>query len=69
VSRHCVADAALETSLKVNGAPITRRLGMALADALDELIHSGHINPQLAMRVLAQVCVFPYAIAILRTQV
>ena len=25
---------------------------MALTDSLDELIQSGHINPQLAMRVL-----------------
>ncbi|KAI9278405.1 transcription initiation factor IIA, gamma subunit, helical domain-containing protein [Phascolomyces articulosus] len=27
-------------------------IGMALTDSLDELIQSGHINPQLAMRVL-----------------
>lgn len=26
---------------------------MALTDSLDELIQSGHINPQLALRVLA----------------
>ncbi|KAI8583898.1 hypothetical protein K450DRAFT_220489 [Umbelopsis ramanniana AG] len=26
--------------------------GMALTDSLDELIQSGHINPQLAMKVL-----------------
>ncbi|KAI8601686.1 transcription initiation factor IIA, gamma subunit, helical domain-containing protein [Dissophora ornata] len=29
-------------------------IGLALIDSLDELIQSGHINPQLAMRVLAQ---------------
>ncbi|KAF9901568.1 Transcription initiation factor IIA small chain (TFIIA 13.5 kDa subunit) [Linnemannia zychae] len=29
-------------------------VGLALIDSLDELIQSGHINPQLAMRVLAQ---------------
>ncbi|KAM0786959.1 hypothetical protein ACM66B_002378 [Microbotryomycetes sp. NB124-2] len=29
-------------------------LGAALFEALDELIQSGHINPQLAMRVLNQ---------------
>ncbi|KAF7725613.1 Transcription initiation factor IIA small chain (TFIIA 13.5 kDa subunit) [Apophysomyces ossiformis] len=28
-------------------------IGMALTDSLDELIQSGHINPQLAMRVLS----------------
>ncbi|ORZ25301.1 transcription initiation factor IIA, gamma subunit, helical domain-domain-containing protein [Absidia repens] len=27
-------------------------IGMALTDSLDELIQSGHLNPQLAMRVL-----------------
>jgi transcription initiation factor TFIIA small subunit len=27
-------------------------IGMALTDSLDELIQSGHINPQLAMKVL-----------------
>lgn len=32
-----------------------RSIGLALIDSLDELIQSGHINPQLAMRVLAQV--------------
>jgi ATP-dependent Zn protease len=31
---------------------ITYSIGMALTDSLDELIQSGHINPQLAMRVL-----------------
>lgn len=30
-------------------------LGFTLTEALDELIQSGHINPQLAMRVLNQV--------------
>jgi transcription initiation factor TFIIA small subunit len=30
-------------------------LGLALTDSLDELIQSGQINPQLAMRVLMQV--------------
>jgi hypothetical protein len=30
-------------------------LGLALTDALDELIQSGHINPQLALAVLKQV--------------
>ncbi|KAG0225000.1 Transcription initiation factor IIA small chain (TFIIA 13.5 kDa subunit) [Actinomortierella wolfii] len=29
-------------------------IGLALIDSLDELIQSGHINPQLAMRVLSQ---------------
>ncbi|RKP11559.1 transcription initiation factor IIA, gamma subunit, helical domain-containing protein [Piptocephalis cylindrospora] len=29
-------------------------LGFTLTEALDELIQSGHINPQLAMRVLNQ---------------
>jgi hypothetical protein len=31
---------------------------MALTDSLDELITSGAITPQLAMKVLQQVCVF-----------
>ena len=30
-------------------------LGMALTDSLDELITSGAITPQLAMKVLQQV--------------
>lgn len=30
---------------------------MALTDSLDELITSGAITPQLAMKVLQQVCV------------
>ncbi|KAH9822696.1 transcription initiation factor IIA, gamma subunit, helical domain-containing protein [Melampsora americana] len=29
-------------------------VGLALTDALDELIQSGHINPQLALTVLKQ---------------
>ncbi|KAJ3330065.1 Transcription initiation factor IIA small chain (TFIIA 13.5 kDa subunit) [Blyttiomyces sp. JEL0837] len=29
-------------------------VGMALTDALDEMINDGHIDPQLAMRVLSQ---------------
>ena len=35
------------------------RIGMALTDSLDELITSGAITPQLAMKVLQQVCVVP----------
>ena len=31
---------------------------MALTDSLDELITSGAITPQLAMKVLQQVCGF-----------
>lgn len=31
------------------------RLGNALFEALDELIQSGHIQPQLAVKVLTQV--------------
>lgn len=31
-------------------------VGMALMDSLDELIESGHIPPQLAQKVVAQVC-------------
>ncbi|EFP82144.1 Transcription initiation factor IIA small chain (TFIIA 13.5 kDa subunit) [Puccinia graminis f. sp. tritici] len=43
----------------INSAPyfeLYRRssLGLALTDALDELIQSGHINPQLALTVLKQ---------------
>jgi len=30
---------------------------MALTDSLDELITSGAITPQLAMKVLQQVCI------------
>lgn len=32
-------------------------IGIALTDSLDELITSGHINPQLAMKVLSQVSI------------
>jgi transcription initiation factor TFIIA small subunit len=32
-----------------------RSIGMALVDSLDELIQAGHINPQLALKILAQV--------------
>lgn len=38
------------------------RLGIALFEALDELIQSGHINPQLAMRVLNQVSALTHAL-------
>lgn len=31
-------------------------VGLALADALDELIESGHISPQLARKVVEEVC-------------
>jgi hypothetical protein len=34
---------------------ILPRIGMALTDSLDELITSGAITPQLAMKVLQQV--------------
>jgi len=34
------------------------RIGMALTDSLDELITSGAITPQLAMKVLQQVIKF-----------
>lgn len=30
-------------------------LGLALTDSLDDLITTGQLNPQLAMRILAQV--------------
>lgn len=33
----------------------SRRLGGTLVEALDELINSGHINPQLALQTLNQV--------------
>jgi hypothetical protein len=39
-------------SLKYAG---NRSIGMALTDSLDELITSGAITPQLAMKVLQQV--------------
>lgn len=31
-------------------------VGMALTDALDELIESGHIAPHLARKVVEEVC-------------
>jgi hypothetical protein len=34
---------------------LSHRIGMALTDSLDELITSGAITPQLAMKVLQQV--------------
>ena len=34
---------------------VSYRIGMALTDSLDELITSGAITPQLAMKVLQQV--------------
>lgn len=39
------------------------RIGMALTDSLDELITSGAITPQLAMKVLQQVRVLGYRLA------
>lgn len=35
------------------------RIGMALTDSLDELITSGSITPQLAMKILQQVILVP----------
>jgi hypothetical protein len=35
---------------------------MALTDSLDELITSGAITPQLAMKVLQQVCLLPWLV-------
>jgi hypothetical protein len=34
---------------------VSNSIGMALTDSLDELITSGDITPQLAMKVLQQV--------------
>jgi len=31
-------------------------IGMSLTDALDELVESGHISPQLAFKVVQEVC-------------
>ena len=42
----------VELSVKRRGVS---RIGMALTDSLDELITSGAITPQLAMKVLQQV--------------
>ena len=36
---------------------VTYSIGMALTDSLDELITSGAITPQLAMKVLQQVLI------------
>lgn len=47
-SRCVVESAVYETNNSVS-------IGIALTDSLDELITSGHINPQLAMKVLSQV--------------
>ena len=44
ISSHVVAEDAVAVSI-----------GMALTDSLDELITSGAITPQLAMKVLQQV--------------
>lgn len=41
--------------LTLCGAATICRLGSALVEALDELIQSGHINPQLALQTLNQV--------------
>lgn len=47
---------------RCSAPPLTaRRLGNALFEALDELIQSGHINPQLALKVLNQVGAAPWA--------
>ena len=43
------------------------RIGMALTDSLDELITSGSITPQLAMKVLQQVRVLSLARLVQRT--
>jgi len=40
-------------------------IGMALTDSLDELITSGAITPQLAMKVLMQVCTSSFLYAAL----
>ena len=42
-------------SLSDGAHAVLCRLGNALVESLDELIQSGHINPQLALRVLNQV--------------
>lgn len=39
------------------------RVGMALFEALDELILSGHINPQLANKVLTTVSSSPFLLS------
>ena len=42
-------------SRRTHLVPSLYRIGMALTDSLDELITSGSITPQLAMKVLQQV--------------
>ena len=44
-----------QANLTGNRNPGWYRIGMALTDSLDELITSGAITPQLAMKVLQQV--------------
>jgi len=39
----------------IQPSELTRSIGTALTDSLDELITQGDIPPQLAMRVLQQV--------------
>jgi Transcription initiation factor IIA, gamma subunit, helical domain len=41
--------------MSLQKAPWRFSIGMALTDSLDELITSGAITPQLAMKVLQQV--------------
>jgi hypothetical protein len=40
---------------RLHSSRVARSIGMALTDSLDELITSGAITPQLAMKVLQQV--------------
>jgi len=49
--------AATGTGSNANYFHLYRRssVGMALTDALDELIESGHISPQLAVKVVQEV--------------
>jgi hypothetical protein len=42
---------------RLHSSRVARSIGMALTDSLDELITSGAITPQLAMKVLQQVSV------------
>ncbi|KAL4068418.1 transcription initiation factor IIA, gamma subunit, helical domain-containing protein [Scleroderma yunnanense] len=44
----------LHTTNSTGGHPLIYSIGMALTDSLDELITSGAITPQLAMKVLQQ---------------
>lgn len=48
------------------GGATSFRIGMALTDSLDELITSGAITPQLAMKVLQQVQGFFFVFLTLR---